>query len=65
MEIGFVGLGKMGANMVRRLLQGGHKPIVTNRGKEAIQVAVSEGATGADDLAGVVAKLRKDRLVFR
>ena len=63
MELGFVGLGKMGGNMVERLLRGGHSCIVTNRSQEAIDVAVHKGATGATSLEDVVAKLTSPQKV--
>jgi 6-phosphogluconate dehydrogenase len=63
-EIGFVGLGKMGGNMVKRLLGGGHRVVVWNRGKEAIAAAVKEGAIGSADLAELVSKLEAPRTVW-
>lgn len=57
MQIGMVGLGKMGANMTKRLLDGGHALVVTDLNTEAIQAAEAEGATGAEDLADLVDKL--------
>lgn len=54
MQLGMVGLGKMGANMTRRLLQGGHAVVVTDLNADAIQAAEADGATGAKDLATLV-----------
>ncbi len=64
MHIGMVGLGKMGANMTRRLLQDGHQVVVTDLNAEAIAAAQDDGATGADDLAGLVAQLDGPRAVW-
>lgn len=57
MQIGFIGLGKMGANMVERLLNGGHKPVVFDFNKAAVESAVEKGAVAADSLEDMVAKL--------
>ena len=46
MEIAMVGLGKMGANMARRLLQGGHRVVVTDNKTAAIEAAEADGAVG-------------------
>ncbi|HEV8268253.1 MAG TPA: NAD(P)-binding domain-containing protein, partial [Thermoanaerobaculia bacterium] len=65
MEIGFVGLGKMGGNMVKRLLTlGSHKVVVSDRGAEAVAASVAAGATGATDLADLVKKLAAPRTVW-
>jgi 6-phosphogluconate dehydrogenase len=63
-EIGFVGLGKMGGNMVERLLRGGHAVIVSDRGVEAVAASVKNGATGASSLADLVGKLKAPRTVW-
>jgi 6-phosphogluconate dehydrogenase len=63
-EIGFVGLGKMGGNMVKRLLQGGHVVVVSDRGAEAVAVSVKDGARGASNLADLVRKLKAPRTVW-
>jgi 6-phosphogluconate dehydrogenase len=63
-EIGFVGLGKMGGNMVKRLLGGAHKVVVWNRGADAVAAAVAVGATGSSDLADLVGKLKAPRAVW-
>ena len=47
MQIGMVGLGRMGANMTRRLLKGGHRVVVFNRSPKPIEELVKENATGA------------------
>lgn len=64
MKLGFVGLGKMGGNMVRRLLAGGHEIVAWARGAEAVQEAVSYGAAGATSLEDVVARLSTPRVVW-
>jgi 3-hydroxyisobutyrate dehydrogenase/2-hydroxy-3-oxopropionate reductase len=53
MEIGFIGLGKMGRPMVRRLLAAGHTAYVHNRSPQAVKESVAEGATAAGSVAGV------------
>ncbi|MDP9111465.1 MAG: decarboxylating 6-phosphogluconate dehydrogenase [Candidatus Eremiobacteraeota bacterium] len=57
MQLGMVGLGKMGANMTTRLLKGGHSIVVYDRSAEAIQTSASGGATASSGLADLVAKL--------
>ena len=47
MQLGMIGLGRMGANMVRRLQKGGHKCVVYDRSAESVKQLSSEGATGA------------------
>src|SRR5246127_1847991 len=64
MQIGMVGLGRMGANMVRRLLKGGHHCVVFNRSPNAVKQLVEEKATGATSLADLVKKLEKPRAVW-
>src|SRR5580692_896618 len=64
MQLGMVGLGRMGANMVRRLLKGGHQCVVFDRSPKAVQDLVAEGATGATSLADFVKKLTKPRSVW-
>ena len=50
MRIGMIGLGRMGANMVRRLLKGGHECVVYDRSADAVKASVAEGARGAASL---------------
>ncbi len=64
MRIGFVGLGRMGANMVRRLVRDGHEVVAYNRTPERTREIVSEGAEGAFSLEELVAKLPAPRAVW-
>ncbi len=65
MKIGFIGLGKMGANMVTRLRQGGHDVVIYARSKESIdQVAKATGAKGVGSVSEVVAALAAPRVVW-
>jgi 6-phosphogluconate dehydrogenase len=64
MQIGMIGLGRMGANMVRRLLRGGHECVVNDRSPEAIKAVVDEGATGAASLDAFVAQLKPPRAIW-
>jgi len=64
MRIGFVGLGRMGANMVRRALKDGHEVVAYNRTPEKTKEIEGEGATGAYSIAELVAKLEKPRTVW-
>lgn len=64
MEIAVIGLGRMGGNMVRRLLQGGHRVVAWDRDAGAVDKLVKEGAVGASSLADVVSKLSGPRAVW-
>jgi len=64
MQIGMVGLGRMGANMVRRLLRGGHECVVFDMSAKAVEELVQEKATGAATLADLVKRLHKPRAVW-
>jgi 6-phosphogluconate dehydrogenase len=64
MQIGMIGLGRMGANMVRRLLRGGHECVVNDRNPEAVQTLVDQGATGDTALDGFIAKLKPPRAIW-
>ena len=64
MQIGMIGLGRMGANMARRLLAGGHQCVVFDRSPKAVQELTQEKAVGASSLADFVKKLEKPRAVW-
>jgi len=64
MLIGMVGLGRMGANMTRRLLRGGHKVVVSDRTVANVQQLTGEGATGSSSLDDLVANLVAPRVVW-
>src|SRR5215813_3292415 len=64
MQLGMVGLGRMGANMVRRLIKGGHECVVFDRSPKAVKELVGEKAVGASSLEDLVKKLRKPRVVW-
>lgn len=64
MEIGFIGLGKMGMNMVTRLRQGGHHVVVYDRSAEAVAQATTTGCIGTSSLAELVKKLEAPRAVW-
>ena len=64
MELGMVGLGRMGANMVRRLLNGGHQCVVFDRSAAAVKELTKEKAVGATALADLVKKMKKPRAVW-
>jgi len=64
MQLGLVGLGRMGANMVRRLRNGGHQCTVFDLNAENVKKLVAEGALGADSLENLVKELPKPRAVW-
>ena len=64
MQIGMIGLGRMGANMVRRLLNGGHECIVFDRVPKAVQDLTEQKATGSSSLGELVKKLTRPRAVW-
>ena len=64
MQIAMVGLGRMGGNMVRRLMKGGHSCVVYDRGADAVAALAKEGAAGSNTLQDMVAKLQKPRAVW-
>jgi len=64
MQIGMIGLGRMGANMARRLMRGGHQCVAYDRSPDAVKGLAAEGAKGADSLAALVAALDKPRAVW-
>jgi 6-phosphogluconate dehydrogenase len=64
MQLGMVGLGRMGANMVRRLMTAGHECVVNDVGREPVDALISEGATGAYTLDELVGRLDPPRHVW-
>ena len=64
MQLGMIGLGRMGANMVRRLLRAGHRCVVFNRTPSAVNELVKEKATGSTSLQDLVTKLEKPRAIW-
>jgi 6-phosphogluconate dehydrogenase len=64
MQLGMIGLGRMGANMARRLMRNGHQCVVYDRSPDAVRQLVGEGATGADSLKALVDGLTAPRAVW-
>ena len=64
MQIAMVGLGRMGANMVRRLIKGGHECVVFDHSQDAVQMMAKEGATPASSLEDMTSKLKTPRAVW-
>src|SRR5882762_3500722 len=64
MQLGMVGLGRMGGNMARRLLRGGHQCVVFNRSPKPFEELVKENAVAASDLVDLVKELAKPRAVW-
>ena len=64
MQLGMVGLGRMGSNMVRRLLRAGHECVVHDSAPPAVQAMVEEGALGTSSIDGLVARLSRPRVVW-
>lgn len=64
MQLGMIGLGRMGANMVRRLTKGDHQCVVYDLHRDAVQALLHPGATGASSLQDLVGKLSKPRVVW-
>jgi hypothetical protein len=64
MQIGMIGLGRMEANMVRRMLRGKHQCVVFNRSPKPTKELAEEGAVGADSLADFARKLAKPRAIW-
>ncbi len=64
MQLGMIGLGRMGGNMVRRLMRGGHECFVFDLNAESVKQIESEGAVGARNLEDLVEKLQKPRAVW-
>ncbi len=64
MELGMIGLGRMGANMTQRLLRGGHHVVVYDRDPEPVQRLIKEGAAAADSLEALVEQLGRPRAIW-
>jgi 6-phosphogluconate dehydrogenase len=64
MQLGMIGLGRMGSNMVRRLLKNGHSCVVFDRSADAVSALTKEEAIGAASLADFIAKLERPRAVW-
>ena len=63
MQIGMIGLGRMGANMARRLMRAGHAVVAHDRSREAVATLAGEGAIGAETLQALVAHCRQPRVI--
>ena len=61
MQLGMIGLGRMGANMVRRLMRSGHECVVSDVSADAVAQLAKEGATGSSSLQDFVARLKTPR----
>jgi 6-phosphogluconate dehydrogenase len=64
MELGMIGLGRMGSNMVRRLLNGGHRCVVFDVSQKAVNELVSEKAVGGNSFQDLVSKMQKPRAIW-
>ncbi|MBN9187324.1 MAG: NAD(P)-binding domain-containing protein, partial [Microbacterium sp.] len=64
MQLGMIGLGRMGANIVRRLMRDGHDCVVYDVNQGAVQALSADGATGADAIADLAAKLQAPRAIW-
>ncbi|MGC1465241.1 MAG: NAD(P)-binding domain-containing protein, partial [Pseudolabrys sp.] len=64
MQLGVIGLGRMGGNIVRRLTQGGHQCVVFDRNPAAIKALAGKGVTGGADIGQLVGQLTKPRAVW-
>jgi 6-phosphogluconate dehydrogenase len=64
MQLGVIGLGRMGGNIARRLMRAGHECVVFDQAGTTVKTLESEGATGAGDLAGLVKQLARPRVVW-
>ena len=64
MQLGVIGLGRMGGNIARRLMRGGHQCVVYDRDAAGVEAVAKDGAKAAKDLANVVAQLEAPRAVW-
>ena len=64
MQLGMVGLGRMGANMTRRLMRGGHQMVVSDLSADAVKQLAGEGAAGSSSLADLISKLKAPRAAW-
>ena len=64
MQIGLIGLGRMGGNMTRRLISGGHQVVVWDRSADAVKATAADGATGASSLGDLVTRLTPPRAIW-
>ncbi|HEY4879256.1 MAG TPA: decarboxylating 6-phosphogluconate dehydrogenase [Candidatus Acidoferrales bacterium] len=64
MQLGMIGLGRMGANMVRRLMKGGHECVAFDMSQTSVQALAKEGATGAGSLDDFISKLKQPRAIW-
>jgi 6-phosphogluconate dehydrogenase len=64
MQLGLIGLGRMGSNIVRRLVRAGHHCVVFDRDRRAVERLLAQGVTGADDLDGLISQLDAPRAVW-
>src|SRR3954471_12937046 len=64
MQLGMIGLGRMGANMARRLMRNGHTCVVYDRSADAVKQLAGEGAKGADSLSAMIAAMDKPRHIW-
>jgi 6-phosphogluconate dehydrogenase len=64
MQLGMIGLGRMGSNMVRRLLRGGHECVAYDHSSDSVRALAGEGARGAQSLRDLVAALRQPRAIW-
>jgi 6-phosphogluconate dehydrogenase len=64
MQLGMIGLGRMGANMVRRLMRAGHECVVYDRSADAVKELAGEGAVGASSLDDFISRLKAPKVVW-
>ena len=64
MQLGMIGLGRMGANLVRRLMEDGHTCVAYDVNADAVKALTADGAQGASSIADFVAKLEKPRAIW-